>query len=134
MYEVPVDERPQTRLESPGRQHIDAAAEQVFQVDQPTVNQSSGAVGHTWPQFLPDGRRFIFYQRGATPEAQGVYVGSLDSPAIAPVLRTVSMGLYSSAHLLFAHRLPRLHGGECLLDRHARDRSRRRPDDRVALV
>ncbi len=34
--------------------------------------------GHRYPQFLPDGRRFLYYI--AEPEVRGVYVGSLDSP------------------------------------------------------
>ena len=35
-------------------------------------------VGHRFPQFLPDGRRFLFLVQG-TSESRGVYVGSLDS-------------------------------------------------------
>jgi eukaryotic-like serine/threonine-protein kinase len=34
--------------------------------------------GHRYPQFLPDGRRFIYYM--AEPEVRGVYAGTLDSP------------------------------------------------------
>lgn len=33
--------------------------------------------GHRAPQFLPDGRHFLFYALG-TPEAAGIYLGSLD--------------------------------------------------------
>ncbi len=33
--------------------------------------------GHRAPQFLPDGRHFLFYALG-TPEASGLYLGSLD--------------------------------------------------------
>jgi eukaryotic-like serine/threonine-protein kinase len=33
--------------------------------------------GHRHPQFLPDGRQFLFYAAG-TPEAAGIYLGSLD--------------------------------------------------------
>jgi len=32
-----------------------------------------------FPQFLPDGRQFLFNVSGGTPEATGVYLGSLDS-------------------------------------------------------
>ena len=32
---------------------------------------------HLFPQFLPDGHHFLFYARG-TPEASGIYLGSLD--------------------------------------------------------
>jgi len=33
--------------------------------------------GHQYPQFLPDGRHFLFFVTGS-PEARGVYVGRLD--------------------------------------------------------
>jgi eukaryotic-like serine/threonine-protein kinase len=33
--------------------------------------------GHALPQFLPDGRHFLFYVHGI-PEASGIYLGSLD--------------------------------------------------------
>ena len=36
-----------------------------------------GQGSHRWPQFLPDGRRFIFLAFGR-PETRGVYVGALD--------------------------------------------------------
>ena len=37
-------------------------------------------IGHRAPQFLPDGRQFLFYAAG-TPEAAGIYLGSLDGGA-----------------------------------------------------
>ena len=36
--------------------------------------------GHRFPQFLPDGRQFLFYAAGM-PEAAGIYLGSLDGDA-----------------------------------------------------
>lgn len=36
-------------------------------------------VGHRWPQFLPDGRRFIYHVLGGTRGA-GINLGSLDQP------------------------------------------------------
>jgi Tol biopolymer transport system component len=38
-----------------------------------------GQTSQRWPQFLPDGRRFLFHVLGGTSEATGVYLGSLDS-------------------------------------------------------
>ncbi|MEQ1760969.1 MAG: protein kinase [Vicinamibacterales bacterium] len=43
----------------------------LTQLDPPRV------MGHRAPQFLPDGRHFLFYALG-TPEAAGLYLGSLD--------------------------------------------------------
>ena len=37
-------------------------------------------VGHRFPHFLPDGRRFLFYVRGA-PDTAGIYLGALDGSA-----------------------------------------------------
>ena len=44
-----------------------------------TLNRDQGATGHNWPQFLPDGRHYLFYQISSKPEHQGIYVASLDS-------------------------------------------------------
>lgn len=35
-------------------------------------------VSHRFPQFLPDGRHFLFYDTSISLEAQGIYLGSLD--------------------------------------------------------
>jgi serine/threonine protein kinase/Tol biopolymer transport system component len=48
---------------------------------------SAGEQAHRWPQFLPDGRRFLYYIRSSNPENQGVYLGSLDSPLKVRVLK-----------------------------------------------
>ena len=58
-------------------------------------------VWHYWPQFLPDGRRFLFLQRSVKPEHQGLYVGSLDSPLITRLVAANVRGLFASGHLLF---------------------------------
>jgi hypothetical protein len=34
---------------------------------------------HRWPQFLPDGRHFLFHVQSGERERHGVYVGSLDA-------------------------------------------------------
>ena len=52
------------------------------------------------PQFLPDGRRFLFHvARGGEPA--GVYVGELASDAIQRILSTNAPALYGSGHLWF---------------------------------
>jgi serine/threonine protein kinase len=37
-----------------------------------------GEMAHRYPQFLPDGRRFLYLRVSSSPEKTGVYVGSLD--------------------------------------------------------
>lgn len=58
---------PLSRVPASGGQPVEA-----------TQVESPQQAGHRLPQFLPDGRRFLFYVMG-TPEARGVYVGTLDS-------------------------------------------------------
>jgi Tol biopolymer transport system component len=42
-----------------------------------TNYDSAPGVSHRYPQFLPDGRHFLFYLQG-TPQTQGIYLASLD--------------------------------------------------------
>jgi hypothetical protein len=46
-----------------------------------------------WPQFLPDGRRFLFAAR-PEPQASGAYVGSLDSSETKLVIETPQQTYY----------------------------------------
>jgi serine/threonine protein kinase/Tol biopolymer transport system component len=60
-----------------------------------TVHSSS----HRWPDFLPDGRRFLFYARG-DKDHRGIYVGSLDGDEPIRIIEGMFAGRYSSGHLL----------------------------------
>ena len=57
------------------------------------------------PQFLPNGRRFLYYVRGG-PEVRGVYVGQLDETLDARRLLDSDTGAVyaSSGHLLFVRQ------------------------------
>jgi Tol biopolymer transport system component len=58
--------------------------------------------GHIRPQFLPDGRHFLFYAFGSS-EGKGVYVGSLDSMEVHPLLRSDAAAVFAPPDLvLFA--------------------------------
>ena len=60
--------------------------------------------GHRWPQFLPDGRRFIFFVLGP-PGRRGVYLGSLDSPETQRLFDAESAAVFAPPdYLLFARR------------------------------
>ena len=52
-----------------------------------------GQVAHLAPQFLPDGRRFLFTALGA-PDATGIYLGTLDGSAPIRLTPTDSAGMY----------------------------------------
>ena len=43
------------------------------------LNSSNHEVHHSAPQFLPDGRHFIYFVQSERPENSGIYVGSVDS-------------------------------------------------------
>ena len=58
---------------------------------------------HSFPQFLPDGRRFLYYVRNPDPERDGVYLKALDSEETTQVLRASSNVAYvPPGFLLFA--------------------------------
>jgi serine/threonine protein kinase len=62
---------------------------------------SSQQLGQTWPQFLPDGRHFLFFVIGR-PEARGVYIGQLDGLDTRHLFDADSPAVYAaSGHLLF---------------------------------
>ena len=57
---------------------------------------------HIWPQFLPDGRHFLFLAIGVGANDSGAYIGSLDSTETTRVVGTELMARYASpGHLLF---------------------------------
>ncbi len=70
-----------------------------------TLDDDRLDVAHRWPQFLPDGRRFLFYVVSTTnptsSEHSGIYVGSLDSNETRKLLTSESRGLYARGHLLY---------------------------------
>jgi eukaryotic-like serine/threonine-protein kinase len=67
------------------------------------LDQSRGQNTHRWPSFLPDGRHFLYLARSTRPEDSGVYVGSLDSPAVVRVMSSESRASFGSpGYLLFA--------------------------------
>jgi Tol biopolymer transport system component len=69
-------------------------------------------LGHRYPQFLPDGRHFLFFAFGP-PESQGIYAGSLDSTQSvrlvdaesAPVFARPDYVLFARQGAVFAQRL-----------------------------
>ena len=57
---------------------------------------------HRWPQFLPDGRHFLYFTRSLQGEASATYAGSLDSKERKLIFRSRSNVVYATAgYLLF---------------------------------
>jgi eukaryotic-like serine/threonine-protein kinase len=66
------------------------------------VNAQAGDLSHAWPQFLPDGRRFLFYVRHRDRAASGTYVGSIDARGQRLVLASAVRAVYApTGYLLF---------------------------------
>jgi Tol biopolymer transport system component len=57
---------------------------------------------HRFPEFLPDGRRFVFRVRSGTRGNSGAYIASLDDPAHRFLLAADSSVVPAPGHLLFA--------------------------------
>ncbi|MEQ1912457.1 MAG: hypothetical protein ABMA15_26785, partial [Vicinamibacterales bacterium] len=64
--------------------------------------------GLRFPQFLPDGRRFLCYPQLAPPELRGVYLGSLDGGEIIRVLIADTTATYASPGYLLEARQDQL--------------------------
>jgi Tol biopolymer transport system component len=68
----------------------------------------------SFPQFLPDGRRFLYYRQSTKPEHQGLYAGSLDVPAeqqSTTRLLATSLGTFAIASAPAGERLLFLRDG-----------------------
>ncbi|MDE3178341.1 MAG: serine/threonine-protein kinase [Acidobacteriota bacterium] len=69
-----------------------------------TLDELPGTVNHRWPQFLPDGRHFLFCAVSSSPGLNGgTYVGSLDGGKPKLLLREDTSAVYTPpGYLLFA--------------------------------
>jgi serine/threonine protein kinase len=57
---------------------------------------------HRWPQFLPDGRHFLFHIQSGDPEHRGIYAGSVDGGIQKFLVHTQSGAVYASpGYLLY---------------------------------
>ena len=66
----------------------------VLQADRKEVN-------HRWPQFLPDGRHFLYVVRSSLPGQPGVYLGSLDGRVKKQLIQSNWAAMYAEGHLLY---------------------------------
>jgi Tol biopolymer transport system component len=64
----------------------------------PVTTLASGEQGHSFPHFLPDGQRFLYWVRGPKP---GIYVQSLGSNERAFVVAAPGRGQYAPPFLLY---------------------------------
>lgn len=74
---------------------VSASGGPVTPVTEP--DKSRDQTSHRWPWFLPDGRHFIYFSRSNRQDAEGLYVGSLDSRETKFLFSTKSRGAYVPA-------------------------------------
>ncbi len=71
------------------------------------LDEARGETSQRGPQFLPDGRRFLYYSRGAAGQS-GTYLGSLDSKENTRILAGQGQSIFAPAgsegHLLFVRQ------------------------------
>jgi eukaryotic-like serine/threonine-protein kinase len=57
---------------------------------------------HRWPSFLPDGKHFLFWARSSRGAQENMlYLGELGSLQAKALMKSESMAVYASGHLLF---------------------------------
>jgi len=66
-----------------------------------TPDSSRGERSHRYPQFLPDGRRFLYLSLTAKAEDRGIYGGSLDSKETMLLMKAHLRAAYAPGYLLF---------------------------------
>jgi Tol biopolymer transport system component len=68
-----------------------------------TIDVAHGEFEHAWPEFLPDGQRFLYVVRHRRSERGGVFVGSLDGRRPTRLMPQYSRVAYADpGYLLYA--------------------------------
>ena len=68
----------------------------------PLVSKEAADDAVAWPQFLPDGRRFLYLLDSARSDRAGIYAGTLDSTQHVRIAAARSSAMYSpTGHLLY---------------------------------
>jgi Tol biopolymer transport system component len=66
------------------------------------IDRASGEVFNAWPQFLPDGRHFVYIAYGRPEDDERTLkVGSIDSEKVKALGRAASKVEYASGHILY---------------------------------
>jgi serine/threonine protein kinase len=66
------------------------------------LDVSKAENSHRWPSFLPDGKHFLYWARSSRgAESTVLYVGELGSLQAKLLMKSETMAVYASGHLLF---------------------------------
>ena len=69
-----------------------------------TVVSAGTGPDHRWPQFLPDGKRFLFASSLGTADTNGVYLGSLDKTPPVRLVASDGVGRFAAPDRLLTVR------------------------------
>ena len=83
--------RPISRLSATGGMPVDVTKVEARQAT------------HRFPQWLPDGRHFLYYVTGS-PDVRGIHVGQLDGSPGRRLLDTDTLAVNAAGHLLFVRQ------------------------------
>lgn len=68
----------------------------------PLWQRAPGEIGQSWPQFLPDGKHYIYLSTSeGPPNQQGIYVNSIDSNDRRFLVASDANAVYAQGQLLF---------------------------------
>jgi serine/threonine protein kinase len=68
----------------------------------PLRSLAEGETAQNWPQFLPDGKHYLYLSSSSRPDQQGIYAGSLDSNERKFIVATDAQAVYlEPGQLLF---------------------------------
>ena len=94
MISGPADQRPNTMPV----QRVPASGGKPQSISTP--DEQSGEVWHVWPDFLPDGRHFLYFATGPR-DPKGIYLGSIDSPDTRLLVQGGSNARYANGQLFY---------------------------------
>ena len=98
LIKLPLGER---RYKSRGLYTLPASGGQPMPATTPDPGRKE--FNHVNPQFLPDGRRFLFMSQSSDSDQEGmIFIGSLDSSERVQLFQSRSRAIYASGYLLFA--------------------------------
>ena len=88
---------------------FDAAGPEIYQIPaaggEPkpatALNKGNQETFHASPQFLPDGRRFIYLVQSARPENAGIYIATLGTKESRRIVGSNTNAAYASGYLFF---------------------------------
>jgi eukaryotic-like serine/threonine-protein kinase len=67
----------------------------------PLTTLDSKETSHRWPDFLPDGKHFLYFAHGSTNADSGIYLAALDTKKGKLLLRNDSNAIYAAPGYLF---------------------------------